>query len=209
MKKVISFDLDGTLVSASYGNLVWLEGVPERYALIHGLTIDMAKQVVKDQYRSLGESNLLWYDLPYWIKRFELDVSINELLDQYESHIKLAPNVAETIEILSQDYSLVIASNAARIFVEKELGYTGISHCFTHIFSATSDFKMVKGQKDFYIQMCRNLGVSPSDVIHVGDHEVFDCEVPREAGISAYHYSPGGRSNGNTITDFRELKSYL
>jgi FMN phosphatase YigB (HAD superfamily) len=209
MKKVISFDLDGTLVNAVYGNLVWLEGVPERFAFEHDLAIDEAKQIVEDQYNSLGESSILWYDLPYWIERFELDVSVDVLLDQYESHIKLEPNAAETIKILSQDYSLVIASNAARVFVEKELGYTGISHCFTHIFSATSDFKMVKGQKDFYVQMCRNLGVTPSDVIHIGDHEVFDCEVPREVGISAYHYSPGGQSNGNTITNFRELKYYL
>jgi HAD superfamily hydrolase (TIGR01549 family) len=209
MKKVVSFDLDGTLVNAVYGNLVWLEGVPERYALKHRLTIEEAKRIVKEQYNSIGESNLLWYNLPYWIERFELDISVHELLDQYESNIQLEPHVADIMRILKQNYSLVIASNAARIFVEKELRYTGMFDWFDHIFSATTDFSMVKGNEAFFLAMCGIVGVAPSEVIHIGDHEIFDYEVPQKVGISAYHYSPGGQSHGKTISNFMDLTKYL
>lgn len=39
MKKIISFDLDGTIVDGRYGNMVWLEGVPERYAEKYSLPV--------------------------------------------------------------------------------------------------------------------------------------------------------------------------
>jgi FMN phosphatase YigB (HAD superfamily) len=209
MKKVISFDLDGTLVNADYGNSVWLKGIPERYARRHALTIEEAKQTVKEQYNSIGEANLLWYDLPYWIERFDIEVSVNELLEQYESHIILEPYVAEMFTLLNKDYVLVIASNAARIFVEKELHHTEIFNHFDHVFSATTDFSMVKKQEDFYRRMCGVLGVAPSEVIHIGDHQVFDYEVPRKVGIKAFHYSPAGKAHEHAVSSFRELRNYL
>jgi len=35
MKKIVSFDLDGTLVDAGYGDVVWNHGIPEEYAKRH------------------------------------------------------------------------------------------------------------------------------------------------------------------------------
>jgi HAD superfamily hydrolase (TIGR01493 family) len=209
MKKVISFDLDGTLVNAAYGNLVWLQGVPERYAERYGLSVEEAKRAVKEEYDSIGEESLLWYDLPYWLDRFDLAVSASELLDEYEKDIQLQPNATEVIDALSSRYTLVVASNAARIFVEKELGQTGLAGRFDRVFSATSDFGMVKKQEEFYRKVCDLLGVSPSEVVHVGDHEVFDVEVPLSVGMDAYHYSRGSRFDGRSISDFKELWNCL
>jgi HAD superfamily hydrolase (TIGR01493 family) len=209
MKKVISFDLDGTIVDAAYGNMVWLEGIPEKYGRRHSLSMDDAKRIVKEQYDSVGEASLLWYDMTYWIKRFDLTFSIPELLDFYGDYIQLLPNVREVILELSSRYMLVIASNAARIFVEKELAHTGLGPYFDHAFSATSDFGMVKKEEAFFRTLCDRLAVSPDEVVHVGDHAVFDYEVPRGLGIDAYHYAPGGKLNGRTIGDFKELLDRL
>jgi putative hydrolase of the HAD superfamily len=209
MKKVISFDLDGTLVDGAYGNAVWLEGIPEAYAQKHGMTIDDAKIAVKKEYDSVGESHLLWYDIDYWLERFGLGVSVPRLLDRYSGHIRLLPHVEEVVRMLSGRYQLVIASNAARIFVEKELSHTGLGDCFSRTVSATSDFGMVKKQEAFYHKLCSVLGVSPHDVVHVGDHKVFDVEVPLAVGIDAYHYDPEGNGNKRALRDFRELMDRL
>jgi putative hydrolase of the HAD superfamily len=209
MKKVISFDLDGTLVDGEYGNAVWLEGIPEEYARKYGMTIDDARIAVKEQYDSVGENHLLWYDIDHWLQRFGLSVSVPRLLDRYAGRIRLLPHVEEVVRTLRGRHRLVIASNAARIFVEKELSHTGLADCFSHTVSATSDFGMVKKQKAFYRKLCSVLGVSPHEVVHVGDHMVFDVEVPLAVGIDAYHYNPEGNANGRVLCDFRELVDRL
>lgn len=208
-KKVISFDLDGTVVDAAYGNVVWLEGIPEKYARRHSMTLEHAKQTVRREYDAIGEANILWYDIAYWLRRFDLAVSIPRLLDEYSDHIRLLPHVAEVIRLLSEKYRLVIASNAARIFVEKELSHTGLERHFDRIISATSDFEMVKKEEQFYRRLCSVMGVSPSEVVHVGDHSVFDVEVPLRVGIDSYHYNPSHNGKGQAIHDFRELLDLL
>jgi HAD superfamily hydrolase (TIGR01493 family) len=210
MKKVISFDLDGTIVDGRYGNAVWLEGVPQKFAEKYALSVETAKVWVKREYDSIGESHLLWYDIDYWLERFNLKVSVDELLDRYSDHIQLLPHVAEVIKALSEKYMLVIASNAARIFVEKELACTGLERYFSHVISATTDLRMVKKQEEFYRKLCSILDVAPEEVVHVGDHEVFDVEVPLQIGIESYHYNPGAPArNGRVIQDHRELLEKL
>ena len=125
VKKVISFDLDGTIVDGAYGNMVWLEGIPEKFAARHAMSAEEAKKAVKSAYDSIGEADLLWYDIDYWLRRFGLTVRPEDLLDEYVDHIRLLPHVAEVVRELNEKYILVIASNAARPFVEKELRRTG------------------------------------------------------------------------------------
>jgi putative hydrolase of the HAD superfamily len=204
-KKVISFDLDGTIVDAAYGNMVWLDGVPRAYAEKRGMALEDAKKAVKEEYDSMGDAQLLWYDIGYWLDRFGLDVPIAPLLDSYSSYIRVLPYAREAIRTLGEQYMLVIASNAARIFVDKELAHTGLGGCFYRTISATSDFGMVKEQEEFYRRLCSSLGVSPEEVVHVGDHAVFDVEVPLNVGIDSYHYSPVGDGNGRNIRDLRGL----
>jgi len=209
MKKIISFDMDGTVVDGAYGNMVWLDGIPRRYAERYEMPFDEAKRIVLGEYDSMGEGNILWYDMAYWLRRFDLDFSIPELLDEYREHIRTLPNVAEVLERLAGQYTLIIASNAARIFVEKELSQSGLARFFDYTVSATSDFAMVKKEEEFFRMLCRLVDAAPEEIVHVGDHAIFDVEVPRRVGLSAFHYNPSGPSGNNSIRDFRELLAQL
>ena len=93
------------------------------------MSISEAKKAVKEAYDAVGEADILWYDIGYWLGRFDLTVPIEELLDSYTDHIRLLPYAADAISALGQRHMLVIASNAARIFVDKELGHTGLEAC--------------------------------------------------------------------------------
>ncbi len=209
MKKIISFDLDGTLVDGQYGNLVWLEGIPALYAKKYGLPVEEAFVRVKTAYDSIGESHLLWYNIDYWLGKFGLEVSVPDLLDRYCDAIRLLPHVAEAIEALAETHRLVIASNAARVFLEKELSHSGLERYFRPAISATSDFGMVKKEERFYRRLCDVLEASPEEIVHVGDHAVFDVQIPRQIGINAYHYNPAAEANGCVIHDLRQLADRL
>lgn len=213
MKKIISFDLDGTLVHGKYGDMVWNHGIPEEYARKYGMPFDDAKKLVRAQYEEVGEDNIEWYHIELWLDRFGLQVSAHALLDRYESYIELFPDTRQVLQALSDTYTLIVASNAARIFVDKELSYANLTPHFAHVISATSDFRMVKKEKGFYEKLCTILDVSPHEIVHVGDHPVFDFETPLQMGIDAYHFIPGHETiaeqprahNGKTIHRLTDL----
>ncbi|MCX5811964.1 MAG: HAD family hydrolase [Proteobacteria bacterium] len=214
MKKVFSFDLDGTLVNAGFGDMVWNHGIPEAYAKKYSMPFDDARMLITKEYASVGDSSILWYQIDYWLKKFNLQVTAGELLKKYETFIELIPGAKEVIERLKETYTLVIASNAARIFVEKELEYTDLARYFSHSISATTDYNMVKKETAFYEMVCSILNVLPEEVIHVGDHEIFDFKVPSDMGIEAYYFRNSGsgnmdkgprENNGRVIQNLLEL----
>ena len=209
MKKVISFDLDGTLVHGKFGDMVWHHGIPGKYSEKHGIPLEQAQKLILKEYETIGDANLLWYDVEYWITKFDLPLSAHELLDTYVGHIELIPHALDVIRALRARYRLVIASNAARIFVEKELAHATLTDYFEHVVSATSDLRMVKKEERFYRTLAANLGISLGELVHVGDHRVFDYEVPLSLGIECYHYDPSGESDGSLINDLRELLKKL
>lgn len=214
MKKVISFDLDGTLVDAGYGDIVWNHGIPEEYAKKYSISIEEAKDYIINRYKSVGDGDILWYEIQYWLNKFDLPVSANELLDRFESYIKPLPHAIDVLKNLGKRYMLIVASNAARIFVEKELECAGLGAFFIHVVSATTDYGMVKKTAAFYKRLCSTLNIEPSEIVHVGDHPVFDFDAPLSLGIEAYYLnSPGSgaryqgqaKKHENVIHSLREL----
>lgn len=217
-RKIISFDLDGTLVSARFGDMVWNHGIPMEFAKKYALGFDDAQNIVMGEYKTLGDKDLLWYDIAYWLKRFNLSVSPEELLKRYEDYIVPAQDAKEVLGRLKERYALIVASNAARIFVEKELKHTGLEIYFDRIISATSDYGMVKKGEDFYKRLCSEMDANLSDFIHIGDHPVFDYMAPISLGIEAYLFKSkepffsiyhAENVEGKTITNLKELEVLL
>jgi len=84
---------------------------------------------------------------------------------------------------------------------------TGLGKYFDQIFSATSDFREVKKTIEFYQRICQILGVSPQEIVHIGDHYEFDYLVPRRLGIRAFYLDRSGEQKGVFILqDLRDLE---
>ena len=213
MEKMISFDMDGTLIQQSFADSVWLEGLPHLYARHQGISFHKAHKYLMEEYNTIGPEEIEWYDIPYWFKKLGLDENWQSLLDTYRHKITLYPEVHEVLKSLKETYSLLIISNAAREFLTIELAETHLAHYFSHIFSAVTDFQQTKKDSNVYQQICSTLGINPSGLIHVGDNYCFDYLIPRKMGIIAFylnrtpHRSPGDTCY--TLTNLRELFSKI
>jgi len=211
MPKIISFDLDGTITTKEFADSVWLEGVPTIYARDKNIDIDAARRYVLEEYDRIGDSRVEWYDLWYWIKKWNLKTTPEELLKKYSYAIHVYPDALSVIPSLSEKYTLIIASNARREFIDIQLKQTGFKEFFTYIFSSTSDEGIVKKNPRFYRNICDKLDVDPKEIVHIGDDREADFLIPRRIGILSFHLNrnPSSRNDSSTFSSLLEFKKYL
>ena len=198
--KVISFDMDGTLVDPKFVDLVWNFGVPDLLAKKEGIDFKEAKKYTWEEYEKVGENSIKWYDIKYWFDFFDLDESYEDLIESLSSEIKIYSEVPKVLEKLVKNYKLIIASNAAREFLDIEM--QNIKDYFSHSFSSTSDFKLVKKTPSFYKNICEILGISPEEMVHVGDHWNFDVVSPKKLGVTAFYLNRDEKSIPDNGYDF-------
>jgi putative hydrolase of the HAD superfamily len=203
--------MDGTITELSFVESVWLEGIPCLYAAKNSVSIEKAKAYVKREYDKVGRNRLEWYDLSYWIEKFGLGIFPEEILSSFQNRISLFPEVDEVLkECKEYGFKLIILTNARREFVNLELEKTEIGNYFEHIFSSPSDFGIIKGTVKLYQKVCSIVGVSPSEMVHVGDDRVFDCVIPSELGIKAFYLDRTGENSGDfVIHSLKELGGKL
>ncbi len=210
MPKIISFDMDGTLIDPEFTDWVWSHGIPTLYAKKNGIDFEEAKQIVEGEYRKVGEGAIEWYDIKYWLNLFGLNPDWKALMEQYIDKIKVYSDVNHVLDRLKERGSLVLTSNAGREFIDIELEVTGLGRYFDRIFSATSDFGQIKKTIHFYQTICEILKVTPDEIVHVGDHYEFDYLVPRSIGIHAFYLDRSGKEKGEFILgDLRELEKKM
>jgi HAD superfamily hydrolase (TIGR01549 family) len=201
--KIVSFDVEGTMVTTDFSYSIWFEMIPRRYADRWRLSFDEATQKIKQEYDGLGDQQIDWYDVQYWFTRFDLgqaDIAMEEL----QPRVKYYPETKDVLKKLDGEYKLSVASGSPRPFLKHLLRDT--AHHFSSIFSSTSDFQQVKNA-GFYKNMCRQLQVDPGQVVHVGDHLQFDCLEPASIGIRAYYLDREGKS-GNPAA-VRDLAQFV
>ncbi|MFQ5710403.1 MAG: HAD family hydrolase [Candidatus Geothermarchaeales archaeon] len=209
--KVVSFDLDGTLIDDEFVDSVWYNGIPGLYAEKEGTSLDEAQRLVKNEYDKVGMERLEWYDVKYWLRRFGLNEDWKTLLNRFKSEIKLYPEVPTVLKKLRlKGYELVIITNSPREFLDIELEGTGIRGYFKHIFSSTSDFNQVKKTTDFYAQISHILQVSPRQIAHVGDNWTFDYIIPQRIGIKSFYLDRKKQRTGEfVVRDLNEFANRL
>ena len=179
---------------------MWLDGVPHLYAIKHGLKFEDAKKFVTHKYGKVGRERLEWYDLGYWVRKLGLDVSPEEILGSFQNRIETFSEVTQVLEELRHvGLRLIVLTNARREFADLEIENTKIGRFFERIFSATSDFRLIKKTPSIYKKVCKICGITPSEMTHVGDDECFDVEVPREIGIEAFYLDRTGNHSGRFV----------
>ena len=138
--EIVSFDVEGTLVTTDFSASIWFEGIPRDYACKHNLPFEESQRIVFDEYAKIGDQQMEWYDINYWMHKFDLGSS-DKFLAKYKDRIQLFPDVKDVLSALSQKYKLIVASGTTREFLALLLEKIG--PYFIEIFSSTSDFNLL------------------------------------------------------------------
>jgi len=204
--KVVSFDVEGTLVTPDFSYAIWFEAIPQSYAERNGLDFEQAKFLVQEEYGKVGDQRLEWYDVHYWFNKLGLGVP-DPVMAGCSTRVQYYPEVQDVLISLNERYTLTVASGSPREFLFHLL--RDIEHCFTNVFSSVSDYKQLK-TPEFYRKICQVLGVRPDQVVHVGDNWQFDFLAPSEIGIHAFYLDRKGQDRKpNSLLTLAELKAHL
>jgi len=208
--KVVSFDADGTLVTPDFSQAIWYEGVPALYASKNGISLREARASIEKEYQVVGDRRIEWYDIKYWLERFGLNTPLaghEKVLKDYKHTVSCYPDVRQTLSSLSKDYILIVISCSTREFLPYLLD--GIEGYFARVFSTVSDFGQVKTPES-YLEICRQMCISPEEMAHVGDLWDQDYLAAKEAGIQAFHLDRREeRKDVSSLRSLAELEARL
>lgn len=197
-KTFISFDVDGTIVKPDYNELIWFKELPELYAEKYGVGMEKAKEILLGEYEKVGEGDIRWYILQYWLEHFGFNIGEEEILQKYEDRVEIYQEVLVVLDELYGRYLLVAASAMPHNFIEVKLKTRNLFRYFERIFSAVSDFRMVKKEDIFYRKVCEKLGASPQNFVHIGDSYEADYLAPGKIGARAFFLD---RTNSHPLAD--------
>jgi len=205
--KIISFDVDGTLVDLEYNDLIWFKEIPELVAKKKKIIFERSLKYVYEEYAKLGEHNLNWYDINYWISYFGLKISPNKIFEKYEPQVQIYPEVIPLLEELKKNFILIVITAMPREFLIPKM--KKLEKYFKFSFSALSDFKELKNS-EIYSKISKALNVRPEQILHIGDHWEFDYLAAQKAGMNAIYLDRSNTKKGKfIISSLEEVKKKL
>lgn len=182
MIKVLSLDLQGTLSNSNFSDFFWLELLPEKYAKKFNTSIDQAKEILKEEFKQYGKYNILYYDDKYWSNYLEFDT-----LEELKKFI-IQPTINTELYNLIQNINIpkIIISTTTDLFIDYELKDN--QKDFEKIYSCVDYFQTGGKTKEVFSTVCKELNVSPNEVLHIGDSKTMDYENAIQAGVNAILY---------------------
>lgn len=164
----VLLDMDGTLLDRHFDNFFFEEELPRRYAALHNLRFEEARERLMAMYRSV-EGELAWTDLNYWTKRVGIDVvAMHKELDHM---IAFLPGADEFLRHLRQlGKPVTIVTNAHSTGVSVKVAKTGLDQYVDRIVDAF-EVGYLKMRSEYWPNCRRLVGFDPKRSFYIDDDE--------------------------------------
>ena len=119
---------------------------------------------------------------------------------------KAFPEAADALSALRKEYRVLIASNTDNDVLEQVMTQNRIAADGVY---TSENLKCYKSNPDFYRKILDDIGLSPREVLFVGDSVRDDILGPKALGIPAVWVNRSGKTEDfgqiGTVSDLREL----
>ncbi len=191
MIKILSFDIDGTLIDKNLDFILWNIEVPKIYAEERKISIEEAEnRVFAEYYRgAFIDKTPYWADIEYWFSRLCLK-DWGSLLNKLKKDIKLFEDVPPALSRLKEKYILVATSLNSKLLMETKLKASGLEKYFERAFYSESytpgnSEMRSKNDKSLFFHILEEMDAEPKEVLHVGDNISNDVIIPSSIGMHA------------------------
>lgn len=202
----VLLDMDGTLLDLNFDNHFWQEFVPQRFAALHGLSLDDAKRELQPRFKAM-EGRLEWYCLDYWSRELSLDIAGLKL--EVAGLIAVHPHVTEFLEaVRNSGRRLLLVTNAHRDSLDLKMEKTCLQAFFDAIISS-HDFGLAKEQSGFW-QILQERHVFEKSRCLLVDDSLSVLRSARAFGIAhlVSISQPDSRAPKRDITEFPAIVDF-
>lgn len=202
----VLLDMDGTLLDLHFDTYFWLEHLPLRYAEIHQMQPEDARQWLHERIIE-QQGSLNWYCLDYWTKA--LNVPIVELKKEVADKIAFRPHVHDFLAALKQqNIRSVIVTNAHRGSLSLKTDLTGLDQLVDHVI-CSHDFGLPKEDLNFWQKLQEVEPFDPAKTLLVDD-SLAVLNSAREYGIHYLLsiYQPDSQQPKRDIEEFNAIEHF-
>jgi FMN phosphatase YigB (HAD superfamily) len=185
-KKLISFDLRGTLSSKAISQELWQDLIPSFYAQKYNLNLSAAKEYLNFEFRTKGAHHELFHDYRLRLNSLLDTWNFDDIVKKLKYKPDLDHSVLSVIEKIPSTIPVVLISATTRDFIEYELG--PYQRLFKYRFSAIDDFATSGKPPQLYQRISSSLEVKPDHCLHVGDCKDMDFKNAIQAGWNSFHF---------------------
>lgn len=162
----VFLDMDGTMLDLHFDNHFWLEYLPERYASLHGTSVEVARERLLGMYAE-HVGTLKWYCIDHWSE--ELGVDILSLKKEVEHLIQLHPHVDDFLHMLqSKDKCITLMTNAHPKTLAFKLQRIPMAHRFDHMITS-HEVGLPKEDPGFWEKLQQRLHFDAQKTLFVDD----------------------------------------
>lgn len=178
--ETLMLDMDGTILDLAFDNFMWLTHVPERFADMHGVEPQLAREQLHAKFREMY-GRLEWYCLDHWSELLGLDIA--GLHREQNHRIGYLPGAEDFLmNVRERNIRVLMVTNSHLDTLDIKDEVTGVSAHFDAIYSSHS-FGVPKERQEFWQALEEREGFDPATTLFVDD-TVRVLDSAHEYGVS-------------------------
>lgn len=184
-RKLISFDLQGTLSASRFSDEFWLELLPALHADRHNMTLEQSRDQLENEFRSKGRYDAVFYDHRLRLNNLLAEWDFLTLVNRLKNKPVLYRKMIHTAKNIPPHIPCILLSATTRDFIDHELGFE--KQYFYKIISSIDDYATAGKPPSLYRKISREMGILPEHCLHIGDCMEMDIINARSAGWQTFH----------------------